>query len=245
MAIDTSQPKDIDLDQTDKLPILTGISIEGDDEDVEDDAVRLDYSSPNSPTLAPSAASDFSRPAALDLPSLADSVRSVEERIARQNADYEALNRLFEKARDAQLAAGTRADTLASELAAAQAVLAVEQHRVREMERVLAESRTSTDATRGRVEEALRDSERAQTEARTLRDSLGMRDATIAQVMHSLGERDAQLHALQREHAQVVPELEARSRAGVQLESELEAARARAEALDRDLKASRQSLSEL
>ena len=30
MAIDTSQPKDIDLDRTDKLPILTGISIEGD-----------------------------------------------------------------------------------------------------------------------------------------------------------------------------------------------------------------------
>jgi chromosome segregation ATPase len=245
MAIDTSQPKDIDLDQTDKLPILTGISIEGDDEDVEDDAVRLDYTAPNSPILAPSAASDFSRPAALDLPSLADSVRSVEERIARQSADYEALNRLYEKARDAQLAAGTHADMLASELATAQAALAVEQHRVREMERVLAETRTATDATRGRVEEALRDSERAQTEARTLRDSLGMRDATIAQVLHSLGERDAQLHALQREHAQVVPELEARSRAGVQLESELEAARVRAETLDWDLKASRQSLSEL
>ena len=96
------------------------------------------------PTLPPSAASDFSRPAGLDLPSLADSVRSVEERIARQNADYEALNRLYEKARDAQLAAGTRADTLASELAAAQSALAVEQHRVREMERVLSESRAAT-----------------------------------------------------------------------------------------------------
>jgi chromosome segregation ATPase len=245
MAIDTSQPKDIDLDRTDKLPILTGISIEGDDEDVEDDAVRLDYTAPSSPTLAPSAASDFSRPSALDLPSLAESVRSVEERIARQNTDYEALNRLYEKARDAQLAAGTRADMLAAEFATAQAALAVEQHRVREMERVLAESRTSTEATRGRVEEALRDSERAQTEARTLRDSLSMRDATIAQVMHSLGERDAQLHALQREHAQVIPTLEARSRAGVQLEAELQAARGRGEALELDLRASRQSLSEL
>src|SRR5580704_19131839 len=201
MAIDTTQPKEIDLDSTDKLPILQGISI---DEDVEDDSIRLDYGAQGSPTLASSAASDFSRPAGLDLPSLADSVRSVEERIARQNADYEALNRLFEKARDGQLAAGTRADALASELAAAQAVLAVEQHRVREMERVLTESRAATDATRGRVEEALRDTERAQTEARTLRDSLATRDATIAQVMHSLGERDAQFHALQREHAQVV-----------------------------------------
>ena len=172
-------------------------------------------------------------------------MRSVEERIARQNADYEALNRLYEKARDAQLAAGTRADTLAFELAAAQSTLAVEQHRVREMERVVAESRGAADTTRGRVEEALRETERAQTEARTLRDSLAARDAAVAQVMHSLGERDAQLHALQREHAQIVPTLEARSRAGVQLESELQAARARAEALDRDLKTSRQSLFEL
>src|SRR3984957_185799 len=218
MAFDKGQPKDIDLDSTDRLPILEGISI---DDDVEDDSVRLEFSATMPGTSIVATPPPDYRPSALDLPSLADSVRSVEERIARQNADYEALNRLFEKARDAQLAAGTRADTLASELAAAQAVLAVEQHRVREMERVLAESRASTDATRGRVEEALRDSERAQTEARTLRDSLGMRDATIAQVMHSLGERDAQLHALQREHAQVVPELEARSRAGVQLESEL------------------------
>jgi predicted nucleic acid-binding Zn-ribbon protein len=242
MAIDTTQSKEIDLDRTDKLPILTGVSI---DEDVEDDAVRLDYSALGGPAISPSASSEFSRSSALDLPSLADSVRSVEERIARQNEDYEALNRQFEKARDAQLAAGTRADTLASELAAAQAVLAVEQHRVREMERVLTESRTATDSTRGRVEEALRDTERAQTEARTLRDSLATRDATIAQVMHSLGERDAQFHALQREHAQVVPALEAHSRAGAQLGSELEAARARAEALDQDLKASRQSLSEL
>jgi chromosome segregation ATPase len=242
MAIDTTQSKEIDLDRTDRLPILQGVTI---DEDVEDDSVRLDYGAPGGATLSPSAGSEFSRPPALDLPSLAESVRSVEERIARQNADYEALNRLFEKARDAQLAAGARADSLASELAAAQAVLAVEQHRVREMERVLSEGRTATDVTRARVEEALRDTERAQTEARTLRDSLGARDATIAQVMHSLGERDAQLHALQREHAEVIPALEARSRAGVQLESELDAARARAAALDVELAASRQLLSEL
>ena len=191
MAIDTTQSKEIDLDRTDKLPILQGISI---DDDVEDDAVRLDYSAQGGPAISPGAAPDFSRPAALDLPSLADSVRSVEERIARQNAEYEALNRLLEKARDAQLAAGTRADMLASELAAAQAVLAVEQHRVREMERVLTESRAATDGTRGRVEEALRDTERAQTEARTLRDSLAVREATIAQVMHSLGEQIGRAH---------------------------------------------------
>jgi chromosome segregation ATPase len=242
MATDITQSKEIDLDRTDKLPILQGISI---DDDVEDDSVRLDYTAPGAPAIAPGNTSDFSRPAAVDLPSLAESVRSVEERIARQNADYEALKRQLEKARDAQLAAGSRADALASDLAASQAALAVERHRVRDMEQVLSESRTATDATRGRVEDALRDTERAQTEARTLRDSLLARDETIAQVMHSLGERDAQLHALQREHAQVVPALEARARTEVQLESQLQAARGRAEGLDQNLNASRQSLSEV
>jgi chromosome segregation ATPase len=240
MAIDNSQSKEFDLDRTDKLPILQGISV---DEDVEDDAERLDYTAAN-PALQ-SAAPDFSRNSAVDLPALAESVRSVEERIARQSADYEALNRLYEKARDAQLAAGTRADALASELGATQSALAVEQHRVREMERALAEHRSAQDITQARVEEALRDAERAQTEARTLRDSVSARDATMAQLLHSLGERDAQLYALQREHAQVVPVLEARSKASAELESELQSARGRAEQLDRDLKASRESLAEL
>src|ERR1700722_2830353 len=147
MAGDKSHSQERELDRTDKLPILEGISI---DEDVEDDSVRLEYTAAMPGTSVVTAPPPDYRSSALDLPSLAESVRSVEERIARQNADYEALNRLFEKARDAQLAAGTRADTLASELAAAQATLAVEQHRVREMERVLAGGRAATDATRGR-----------------------------------------------------------------------------------------------
>ena len=41
---------------------------------------------------------DFVRPLGVDLPSLAESVRSVEERIARQNAEYEALTRSYERA---------------------------------------------------------------------------------------------------------------------------------------------------
>ena len=137
MAIDNSQSHGIDLDRTDRLPILEGMEIA---EDVADDSVRLDYpafgshSGTASPAPAASHPPDFARPG-VDLPSLAESVRSVEERIARQNADYEALNRLYEKARDAQLAAGTRADALASELAAVQSTLAVEQHRSREMQR--------------------------------------------------------------------------------------------------------------
>jgi chromosome segregation ATPase len=239
MALDKGHPKEFDLDSTDKLPILTGVSI---DEDVEDDSARLEYTQPGTSVVA---SAPELRPSGVDLPSLADSVRSVEERIARQNADYEALNRMYEKARDAQLAAGTRADELASQLSATQSALAVEQHRVQEMQRTLGESNAAVEKTRVRVEEALRDSERAQTEARTLRDSLIARDQTISQVLHSLGERDAQLSALQREHAKVVPDLEARSQASVQLENELKNARERAAALALDLKASRDSVSEL
>jgi hypothetical protein len=242
MAFDKGKPKDIDLDSTDRLPILEGISI---DEDVEDDSVRLEFSATMPGTSVVSSPPHDYRPGALDLPSLADSVRSVEERIARQNADYEALNRLYEKARDAQLAAGTRADILASELGTAHSALAVEQHRVRELQAAVAETNAAAEQTRARAEEAMRESERAQSEARTLREALVSRDASIAQVLHSLGERDAQLFALQREHAKVVPDLESRSQASARLEREVKEANERAEALARDLQASRQSVAEL
>jgi chromosome segregation ATPase len=185
------------------------------------------------------------RPSGLDLPSLAESVRSVEERIARQNADYEALNRLYERARDSQLAAATRADALASELGAAQSALAVEQHRVRELQTALADTNTAAGQVRAKVEEALRESDRAQSEARTLREALVARDASIAQVQHALGERDAQLSSLQREHAKVVPQLELRSQTSKRLERELKLAKERAEALELDLNAGRHTVSEL
>jgi FHA domain len=243
MASDKGKSKESDLDRTDRLPILEGISI---DEDVEDDSVRLEYSAtmPGTSMVATPQPTDY-RSSTLDLPSLAESVRSVEERIARQNADYEALNRLYERARDAQLAAGTRADELAAELGTAHSALAVEQHRARELQVVLAERNAASEQTRARAEEALRESERAQSEARTLREALVSRDATIAQVLRSLGERDAQLSALQREHAQVVPDLEARSQASALLDRQLKETRDEAQALALDLKASRQSIAEL
>ena len=242
MAFDKGQPKEIDLDSTDRLPILEGISI---DDDVEDDSVRLEFSATMPGTSIVATPPPEYRPSGLDLPSLAESVRSVEERIARQNADYEALNRLYEKARDAQLAAGTRADILASELGTAHSALAVEQHRVRELQTAVAETNAAAEQTRARAEEAMRESERAQSEARTLREALVARDTSIAQTLHSLGERDAQLFALQREHAKVVPDLEARSQAGARLDREVKEAKERAEALARDLEASRQAVSEL
>jgi chromosome segregation ATPase len=82
----------------------------------------------------------------------------------------------------------------------------------------------------------LRESERQQTEARSLRDSLAARDATIVQVLHSLGERDAQLSALQAEHARVLPALEARAKNSTQLEQELLSVRGQLNAALADLK---------
>jgi hypothetical protein len=59
--------------------------------------------------------------------------------------------------------------------------LAVEQHRARELQTALIERNTAAEQVRVRAEEALRESERAQSEARTLREALLSRDATIAQ----------------------------------------------------------------
>ena len=245
MATDNSHSEERDLDQTDKLPILEGTIA---DHDVQDDAVPLDHAV--QPAGSPAAAnrtmpSDFARPPRVDLPSLAETVRSIEERIARQNGEYEALSRLYEKTRDAEAAAVVRANTFAEELAAARSALATEQHRFREADRALAEKSTLAENARKRADELMRDWERFQTEMRLMRDSLAARDATIVQVLHSLGERDAQLHALQREHAKVVPALEARSQASVQLETQIQELRSGAEASALELQEAQRSLSAL
>src|ERR1019366_6343195 len=127
MSIDNSQSQEVDLDRTDRLPVLDGVVF---DDDVEDDAVRMDYA-----PLVPSVKSDFPRPSGVDLPSLAESVRSVEERIARQNADYEALSRSYDKARDAEATAVSRANALTGDLAGLRAMLESEQTRSRELDK--------------------------------------------------------------------------------------------------------------
>ena len=237
MAVDKGQPQDVDLDRTDRLPILDGTLF---DEDVEDDAVRLDYS-----PLVPSVRAEFPRPSAVDLPSLAESVRSVEERIARQHAEYEGLKQSYEKARDAEAVASSRSHALAADLAEVRDVLESERARSREFVKTLAEKNAAAEAARLRIEQILRDAERYQSESHTLRDTLAARDATIVQVLHSLGERDAQLNALQREHAKVVPALEERSKAATKLEADLRAARARSESMAVDLKNTQQSVAAL
>jgi formylglycine-generating enzyme len=142
-------------------------------------------------------------------------------------------------------AARARATALAADVTAAHAALESEQNRVRKIDRELAESIASAEAARSRGEAALRESERFQSESRTLRDSLAARDATIAKVLHSLGERDAQLAALQQERAKLVPALEARTKAGTRLEADLQAARAHADATMIELKANQEAVAQL
>jgi chromosome segregation ATPase len=239
MAVESGQPQELDLDKTDKLPILEGVMF---DADVADDAVRMERPSPagSASLVASTPQNDFVRPSSIDLPSLAESLRSVEERIARQNAEFESLTRSYERARDAEVAASTRVNTLERDVAAARAALDVQQSRLKDFEKSAAENSAALEAARSRADAAAQESERHLAEGRTLRDSLAARDATIVQVLHSLGERDAQLSALQAEHAKVLPILEARAKSGTQLEQELSAVRAQLNSLTAELKGSQQ-----
>jgi ParB family transcriptional regulator, chromosome partitioning protein len=238
MALDNTEPQEADLERTDRLPVLT-LNPALIDEDVADDAVRLDMA-----TVTPRIKNEFRR-APVDLPALVDGVRSAEERIARQKADFDALSRAHEKIRAAEQAAIARVNALTAELPTLRSALETEQTHARQLDKVLTEKTTTIDALRSRLEDAQHEIERHQVEARTLRDTLVARDATIVQVLHSLGERDAQLSALQREHARLVPALEERSRTGASLETELRNAVTRADALATDLRGAQASVATL
>jgi chromosome segregation ATPase len=201
MAKEESLPPEMDLERTDRLPILTDVVF---DHDVLDDAVPLDRTavSPGPPSPAAAGIPDLVRASGVDLPSLAESVRSVEERISRQHAEFEALTRAYERSRDAESASGQRANALAVDLAAARAALESEKGRARELDRALADRSGALEAARSRVEEALRVSERHQSESRTLRDALAARDATsksTSQLDAELQTARAQANALASE----------------------------------------------
>jgi septal ring factor EnvC (AmiA/AmiB activator) len=124
MSTEHNQSHEVDLDKTDRLPIIDGTLF---DHDVEDDAVRMDHTADLSgPSLVAPASTppDFVRFSGVDLPSLAESVRSVEERIARLNAEHEDLARAYERAQDAESSAVARANSLAVDLAANRTALA-------------------------------------------------------------------------------------------------------------------------
>jgi chromosome segregation ATPase len=236
MAMENNQPQEIDLDKTDRLPILEGVLF---DPDVADDAVRMEHA-PGASLISNNPQGDFARHSAIDLPSLAESVRTVEERIARQSAEYEALTRSYERAREGESLSLTRAAALEKDLTASRAALEAEQVRSRQFEKSLTEQAGSIEAARSRSEESGRELERYHAETRTLRDSLAARDATIVQVLHSLSERDAQLSALQSEHARVLPALEARARRSTQLEQELSGLHTQMNTASTELKDSQQ-----
>jgi chromosome segregation ATPase len=241
MKKDASPPQEIDLDKTDRLPILEGV-LPGDD-DFADDAVPMDNSlTLPSPIPTLRSAVDFHRPPAVDLPTLAETIRTVEDRIARQQAEYEALMRSFDLAREAGQANAARVADLSADLAAARTALEAEQQRSRQLEMRISEIGASAEASRTRAEGVMRESERHQAEAHTLRESLAVREASMAQMQHSLGERDEQLASLQRDHAKLVPELESRSHTSRQLETDLKAERAATEALKGELAAAQTSL---
>ncbi|MDP9089589.1 MAG: FHA domain-containing protein [Pseudomonadota bacterium] len=266
MAVEKGQYPEIDLDRTDTLPILEGVLF---DPDVFDDAVPLDRGTAPFPAAAdltapratsPGAAtsgaavrnapasdkrpSDYDRPP-IDLPSLAESMRSVEERIERQHTEYETLRLSHERTQQAEAAARARAIALERDLSAVRAALELERDRARDLERNLTEKAGALEAARTRAEQAVHDAEHYQSEARTLRESVASRDATIVQVLHSLGERDAQLSALQAEHAKMVPALEARAQNSTQLEKELNSVRAQLNTVSLELKASQEKAGNL
>jgi predicted nucleic acid-binding Zn-ribbon protein len=143
MAKKRSHSPETDLDKTDQLPILDSTQF---DQDVEDDAVP-----PDQTVVLPGPPLDFVRPSGVDLPSLAESVRSVEQRISRQNAEFESLTRAYERARDAESALGQRANALAVDLAAARTELESEQARSRELDRVLSDRSGSIEIARAQA----------------------------------------------------------------------------------------------
>ena len=266
MALEKGQSPEIDLDRTDELPILQGVFF---DPDVFDDAVPMDRgtapfagAAPLPVARAPSpgaataraearyaaasdkALSEAERPP-IDLPSLAESMRSVEERIERQHAEYETLRRAHELTQAAEAEASARAVALERDLSEVRSALELEQRRARDLQRNLTEQAGGIEAERARAAQALHDAQQHQSEARTLRESVASRDARIVQALHSLAERDAQLSALQAEHAKMVPALEVRAQNSTQLEKELDSVRAQLKAVSLELKASQEKVGTL
>jgi formylglycine-generating enzyme len=153
--------------------------------------------------------------------SAAEIVSSIEDRIARQKADYKALNHAYERVRDAGSAASARTIALAAELAATRGALESEQEKTREFEKALGESVASGEAAR-------RELERVQT--------------AIGQLRISLGEREGQLAALQADQATRAAAMDARASVGTRFEADLQAERARSTALGAELAGVRAAL---
>lgn len=222
MAAQKIQSPEADLDRTDQLPILEGVSF---DPDVEDDAVRMEHVAaaelPSSATTG-----EFIRPSPVDLPSLAESVRSIELRIERQNAEYEALSRSYERAREAESAANARASALEKDLAAARGALESEQARSRDIEKTLAERAASVDATTVQVVH-----------------SLAERDAQLAALQQQHAKILPTLEARERTAAKLEDDLTSARTEASAIAVELKSSQALTAALGAELKRSESAIS--
>jgi formylglycine-generating enzyme required for sulfatase activity len=162
---------------------------------------------------------------------MAERLHMLEVRIAGKNADFEALNRSYERNRDAERAAVARVTALTAELSAVRAARESEQAKIREIDGLSAEREAVAEAERIRSEEILREAAQYQIESRGLRESLAERDATLAE--------------LQQETARMAGALVAHEKAGAQLEQALLAARSRGDAIALELKASQEAAAAL
>jgi chromosome segregation ATPase len=192
MAMEPSHSPEDDLDKTDRLPILEGVVF---DQDVEDDAVPMDRTAVLDRTAtmaalsqpaARSAPQDFVRSSGVDLPSLAESVRSVEERIARQNAEFDSLTRAYERSKDAELASGQRANALAADLVSARTALSTHDAAMVQVLQSLAErdaQMTALQAEHAKLVPALEASTKNATRLETeLRNARAQADTLASQV---------------------------------------------------------------
>lgn len=246
MGQEFSEPKESDLDRTDNLPILKDVALGPDDED-DPESVELPASEAESRDTAPviqpiPPKPAFTRPAAVDLSVLAQTIRSVEERIAQQNSEFVTMSRAYERSRDSEAEAVSRANSLGAELALARSALEAERERLRESDRLLLDKDNLLEIARTRGEDAAREAARFREDMQTLTETLAARDLTISQVLHSMAERDAQLVELQREQASLVPALAASTKHGTQLATDLEAAREKIQAIELELRQRNESL---
>ncbi len=171
------------------------------------------------PGVSPAAAGapgEFIRPPSIDLPSLAESMRSVEERIERQSADYQVLSRNYERSRDAEAAAAARATALERDLAARDATIVQVLHSLGERDaqlsalqaehaRVLpaleARAKNGTQleqellSVRGQLNAAAADFKSSQDQLRTLSAQLERGESEITAVRADLTVSKTQAHS--------------------------------------------------
>ena len=246
MGQEFSEPKESDLDRTDNLPILKDVALGPDDED-DPQSVDLTETEADSSAvtntvqpLPPKPA--FPRPSGVDLSVLAQTIRSVEERIAQQNSEFVSMSRAYERSRDSEAEAVSRANSLGAELALAQSALAAERERLRENDRQLLDKDNLLELARTRAEDAAREAANLNAERQTLTETLAARDVTISELLHATAQRDAQLAELQREQANIVPALAASSKTNAQLATDLGAARERISSIELELRHRDESL---